>query len=122
MAMRPRRTWRDQRISQVRESRNVTLLINNINRQPIPRLHQNIKILPTRMNSHPSRVVSWCRGLKRIDQCQLPGLCILFVSPNLVRSEIRRVQISLGGIEYHPVNACFGLILVVLDILVQGTV
>jgi hypothetical protein len=63
---------------------------------------------------------SW--SFECVYQGQLTCLLVFLVSPDFVGSEIRRVEISFCGIEYHAVDSGFGTVFVVLDVLCQRAV
>lgn len=115
-------TRRKKRIGDVSKDRLVSALINHIHCQSVTSLHQGIQILATRVHLNPTRVITRMRSLKTIEQSQLTSLSILFVCPDFVGLEIGGVEVGLGRIKDHAVNASVGIILVVLDILIKGTI
>lgn len=100
------------------ENRTMCLRINNINPNPISSLHKDIKI--TLIERHPSWMVPriWC--FNRTNKTQVT-LLIFLVSPDLVGSQVSRIEVSFRGVEDHAMDASLWLILVVLDALLQAT-
>jgi len=110
---------RDQRVRQLREGRDVRLLVDHVDGESVPGLHQHIQVLPAGMQRDPARVVARRWGAQTVDERQLARLLVLLVRPDAVPAQVRRVQVRLGGIEHHAVDARLRAVLVVLDVLHQ---
>jgi len=95
------------------------LLINYVDGDSVSCLHQGIQVCAGRMHFHPPRMVARCRSIKAADQLQ-STIAILLMCPQLVRTQICRVEICLGWIKDHSVNAGVRLIFVILDVLLDG--
>lgn len=114
---RGERTRGDQGIGQAREDRAVRLLVNHVHHESIPGLHQHVQV--PAMQLHPPRVVP---RVGRVDGShdRQQTLLVLAMRPDLVAVQVGGVQVRLGGVEDHAVDAARLLVGVVLDILVQA--
>ena len=68
------------------------------------------------MHRYPPRVVSGGWGINTVDECELACLAIFHVCPDLVSSQVGRIEVGFGGIEDHSVYSRLGDIFVVLDV------
>lgn len=115
-------TGGQQWVGNVGEDRLVGALVDHVDSQTVAGLHQSVQVLAAGVNLNPARVVTRVRSLEAIHQFQLTGLSILFVCPDLVGLQIGGVQVGLGGIEHHAVDTGVGLVLVVLNVDIEGAV
>lgn len=110
------RTWGNERICHVREHRCMPVLIDHVDGKPVARFHQNIQIYSARMHRYPPGVVSGSWSINAVDQCKLACLAIFLMRPDLVSSQVGRIEVCFRAIEHHSMYSRFGNILVVLDI------
>lgn len=106
----------------MREDRLVGAFIDNVDGQTVAGLHQSVQVFASMVHLDPARMITGGRSLQTVDQSQLTGLRILLVCPDLVGLQVRGVQVGLGGVEHHTVDARVLLVLVVLNIGIQRAV
>ena len=104
------------------ESRNMGLFVDHIDTKSVACFHQDIEVIPIRMYSNPSRVISWSWSSQPIDQGQVAGLWIFLMSPYAIASEIRRIKIGFGRIKNHAVDTGLRAVLIVLDVFFEPSI
>ena len=125
----PRDPRRNERVRVVRVDRHVGCRIDDVLAETVARLHEGVQVFPRRVHGDPARVVARVRGVDAADELEAagPGLrCRLSplglpVHPQLIRPQVRRVEVRLGRIEHHAVDARVGLVGVVLGVLGERT-
>lgn len=105
----------------VRKDGHVSRRVDEIFADAVALFHEGVEILAGRVDGDPSRVVARVGAVDGADELELWGLgLLLLVDPELVGCEIGRVEVRLGRVEDHAVDAGVGLVLVVLDVVRQG--
>ena len=105
----------------MRVYRHVCLFIDHIDPKPVPRFHQDVQVLPIRVQLHPPGVVP-LGCVDAPDKGEMSCLAVLLVRPDLVGPHVGGVEIGLAGVEDHTVNGRVGAVLVVLDVRLHATV
>lgn len=100
----------------------MALFIDDVYSQSVTRLHQHIQVLSTRVHLNPAGVVIGRGGINAIHQGQFACCRILAMGPDLVRLQIGRVKVGLGGVKNHAVDTGVRFVLVVLNVLGETAV
>lgn len=114
---------RDQGEMAVREDGQVSLGIDAIFADAVALFHEGVEMVSRGMDGDPSGVVTriWTvDGAYELELRRLGLLLLLLMDPELVGREIGRVEVRLGRIKDHAVDARVGLVLEVLDVARQG--
>lgn len=110
------RTRGNQRIGDVREHRCMPVFIDHVDGKPIACLHQDIEIHPFGMHRHPPGVIFRRWGINAVDKRELACLAIFLVRPDLVSSQVGRIEVVFPGIKDHSMYSRLGHIRVILNI------
>lgn len=81
-------------------------------------LHQGVQVVARGVHGDPARVVTGIGGVDGADQLNFTGRK-LAVRPQLVGRQVGRVEVGLGRVEHHAVDARVLLVFVVLDVLLE---
>ena len=109
---------RDQREAVVRVHRHVRGRVDHVLADAVAGLHQGIQIIARGVHRDPARVVARVRRVDGTDQLDF-ARGKLAVRPQLVGGQIGRVQVGLGGVKHHAVDARVLLVFVVLNVLLE---
>ena len=92
------------------------MFVDHVDGKPVARFHQDVQINATRVYRNPPGMVLGRRSVQTGDECELARLAIFLVGPDLVSSQVGRIEVGLGWIEDHSVDSRLGAVLVVLNV------
>jgi hypothetical protein len=111
----------NQRPVAVRVDGHVRVRVDEVLADAVALLHEGVQVVARGVDGDPARVVAGLRAVDGADE--VDGRVVLgasLVDPELVGAEVGGVQVGLGGVEDHAVDARVGLVFVVLDVLFEG--
>lgn len=88
------RTRGNERVGDVREHGCMPVFIDHVDGKPVACFHQDVQIYPARVHRYPPRVVTGRWGVNAVDECELACLAVFLVCPDLVSSQICRVEVG----------------------------
>lgn len=107
---------RDEWVAVVRVDGCMGGWVDDILAQPVAGFHQGVEVLACGVDGDPARVVAWIGRIDRADEFD-GAIWVLAVRPQLVGCEIGGVEIGLGWVKDHAVDARVGLVGVILRVL-----
>lgn len=98
--------------------RRVGRRIDDVLAQPVAGLHESVQVLARGVDGDPARVIAGIGGVDGANQLHR-AVRVLAMRPQLVGGQVGRVEIRLGRVKDHAVDARVGLVGVILGVLCQ---
>lgn len=92
--------------------------VDDVLAQAIAGFHQGVQVLTRRMHGDPARVIARVRCVEGADEFDR-AIGVFAVCPQLVGRQIGAVEVGLGRVKDHAVNARVGQVRIILRVLVQ---
>lgn len=111
----------DERVVAVGEDGHVGGGIDEVLADAVALFHEGVEVGSRGVDGDPARVVARVGAVDGADELELGRRGVeLLVDPELVGLEVGGVEVRLGRVEDHAVDAAVGLVLVVLDVGGEG--
>lgn len=105
----------------VGEDGHVSSRVDEVLADAVALFHEGVEVGSRGVDGDPARVVARVGAFDGADERELGGGRVeLLVDPELVGFEVGGVEVRLGRVEDHAVDAAVGLVLVVLNVCCQG--